>query len=159
MKTSRTRQRLNPVVFALWPLLLAGFVLTGCATVGSKAPVNSPAGVKSEPHTLPKPEEVPVDDTAAAANEPAGDTESEAARLQLRAPISGSVLSRDAVRGETVTAEFTAPPPGRYEIVCSEFCGSGHAAMWAHVKVVDKAEFMKRAQASSGTGRRTSCVQ
>jgi cytochrome c oxidase subunit II len=31
--------------------------------------------------------------------------------------------------GETVTAEFTAPPPGRYEIVCSEFCGSGHGQM------------------------------
>jgi cytochrome c oxidase subunit II len=32
--------------------------------------------------------------------------------------------------GEAV-AEFTAPPPGRYEIACSEFCGSGHGQMRA----------------------------
>ena len=31
--------------------------------------------------------------------------------------------------GEAVTAEFTAPPPGRYEIACSEFCGRGHGQM------------------------------
>ena len=33
--------------------------------------------------------------------------------------------------GETVTAEFTAPPPGRYEIACSEYCGRGHRRMKA----------------------------
>ena len=33
--------------------------------------------------------------------------------------------------GEAVVAEFTAPPPGRYEIACSEFCGRGHAQMKA----------------------------
>ena len=33
--------------------------------------------------------------------------------------------------GQQVTAEFTAPPPGRYEIACSEFCGLGHHGMKA----------------------------
>jgi heme/copper-type cytochrome/quinol oxidase subunit 2 len=33
--------------------------------------------------------------------------------------------------GDPVVAEFIAPPPGRYEIVCSEFCGRGHAQMKA----------------------------
>ena len=33
--------------------------------------------------------------------------------------------------GEAVTVEFTAPPAGRYEIACSEFCGSGHGQMKA----------------------------
>jgi cytochrome c oxidase subunit II len=33
--------------------------------------------------------------------------------------------------GEAVTAEFIAPPPGRYEIACSEFCGRGHGQMKA----------------------------
>ena len=33
--------------------------------------------------------------------------------------------------GEPVTVDFTAPPPGRYEIACSEFCGSGHGQMKA----------------------------
>jgi cytochrome c oxidase subunit 2 len=33
--------------------------------------------------------------------------------------------------GDNVTVELTAPPPGRYEIACSEFCGSGHGQMKA----------------------------
>jgi cytochrome c oxidase subunit 2 len=39
--------------------------------------------------------------------------------------------------GAAVAAEFTAPPPGRYEIACSEFCGSGHAHMKAAIVSVD----------------------
>jgi cytochrome c oxidase subunit 2 len=31
--------------------------------------------------------------------------------------------------GEPVVAEFFAPPAGRYEVACSEFCGSGHGQM------------------------------
>jgi cytochrome c oxidase subunit 2 len=33
--------------------------------------------------------------------------------------------------GEPVVVEFIAPPPGRFEIACSEFCGSGHDHMKA----------------------------
>jgi heme/copper-type cytochrome/quinol oxidase subunit 2 len=33
--------------------------------------------------------------------------------------------------GEGVTVAFTAPPVGRYEIACDEFCGSGHGQMKA----------------------------
>jgi heme/copper-type cytochrome/quinol oxidase subunit 2 len=33
--------------------------------------------------------------------------------------------------GGTVVVEFTAPRPGRYEVACSEFCGSGHGQMRA----------------------------
>jgi cytochrome c oxidase subunit 2 len=33
--------------------------------------------------------------------------------------------------GDPATVEFTAPAPGRYEIACSEFCGSGHGRMKA----------------------------
>ena len=33
--------------------------------------------------------------------------------------------------GEPVTADFTAPAAGKYEIACSEFCGRGHAQMKA----------------------------
>ena len=32
-------------------------------------------------------------------------------------------------RGENGVVEFTAPRAGRYEIACSEFCGSGHGQM------------------------------
>jgi cytochrome c oxidase subunit II len=38
---------------------------------------------------------------------------------------------RLAKTGDPVTVEFTAPPPGRYPIACSEFCGSGHGQMTA----------------------------
>src|SRR5437773_7809342 len=33
--------------------------------------------------------------------------------------------------GDPVTVEFVAPPPGRFEIACSEFCGNGHGQMKA----------------------------
>ena len=62
-------------------------------------------------------------------------------------PVRLVIHSRDATHGfsieelsfhleiprssEAVTAEFTAPPPGRYEIACSEFCGRGHRHMKA----------------------------
>jgi len=38
---------------------------------------------------------------------------------------------------------------------CHEFCGAGHASMWAHVKVIDKASFFKQA----GNQGRVSCVK
>jgi heme/copper-type cytochrome/quinol oxidase subunit 2 len=34
-------------------------------------------------------------------------------------------------RNGTIVVEFTAPRAGRYEIACSEFCGSGHGQMKA----------------------------
>ena len=42
-----------------------------------------------------------------------------------------NIDARVAQGGETVTIEFIAPEPGRYEIVCSKFCGHGHADMKA----------------------------
>ena len=33
--------------------------------------------------------------------------------------------------GDPVAVEFTAPAAGRYDIACSEFCGSGHGHMKA----------------------------
>src|SRR5262249_31651443 len=33
--------------------------------------------------------------------------------------------------GDPVVAEFIAPPAGRYEVACSEFCGRGHGRMKA----------------------------
>jgi cytochrome c oxidase subunit 2 len=44
-------------------------------------------------------------------------------KLQIDVPVPKS--------GDPVTVEFRAPPPGRYEIACSEFCGSGHGRMKA----------------------------
>jgi cytochrome c oxidase subunit 2 len=33
--------------------------------------------------------------------------------------------------GEPAVVEFVAPPPGRFDVSCSEFCGSGHGQMKA----------------------------
>lgn len=33
--------------------------------------------------------------------------------------------------GDPVTVDLVAPAPGRFEIACSEFCGSGHGQMKA----------------------------
>src|SRR5712671_2415108 len=33
--------------------------------------------------------------------------------------------------GEPITVEFVAPPPGQYDIACSEYCGAGHGQMRA----------------------------
>jgi cytochrome c oxidase subunit 2 len=41
--------------------------------------------------------------------------------LNLRLPPSG----------DRITAEFNAPPPGRYAIACSKVCGLGHHRMKA----------------------------
>lgn len=44
---------------------------------------------------------------------------------------------------------------GEHVMPCHEYCGTGHAAMWAHVKIIDKAQFAQQA----ASGRRVSCVQ
>ena len=43
-------------------------------------------------------------------------------KIDVQIPKSGS---------EPVIVEFVAPPPGRFEIACSEFCGIGHGHMKA----------------------------
>jgi len=45
--------------------------------------------------------------------------------------------------GETVM-ELTAPKAGRYDIACSEFCGSGHARMRAALVSVATADASER---------------
>jgi cytochrome c oxidase subunit 2 len=58
------------------------------------------------------------------------------------------------VPGYIATVKARFPAPADLLMPCHEFCGTGHAAMWAHVKVVDKAAFLARAKLS----RRTNCV-
>jgi cytochrome c oxidase subunit 2 len=43
-------------------------------------------------------------------------------KIDVQIPKSG---------GDPVIVEFVAPPPGRFEIACSEFCGIGHGHMKA----------------------------
>ena len=75
----------------------------------------------------------------------------EPVRLVIR---SGDTLHGFAIRGlkidvqiprgsGTVSVEFTAPPAGRYEIGCSEFCGGGHGQMKASLLSVTAASMAR----------------
>jgi len=93
---------------------------------------------------------------AAAANPPVHEIHVTASRfafdpptIQVNAgePVRIEIRSKDGVHGfaiqklnidvqvpkggEPAVVEFTAPAAGRYEIDCSEFCGSGHGRMKA----------------------------
>ena len=52
----------------------------------------------------------------------------------------------------TISARFAAPAESL--MPCHEYCGTGHEAMWAHVQIIEKAEFLKLAQQR----RRLTCV-
>ena len=42
--------------------------------------------------------------------------------------------------GSVVTVAFTAPAPGNYDIVCSEYCGRGHNDMKATLVVIPRTD-------------------
>jgi cytochrome c oxidase subunit II len=55
--------------------------------------------------------------------------------------IKSLKLKKEVPRGGSVVAlAFTAPAPGNYEIVCSEYCGRGHDDMKATLVVKPRTE-------------------
>ena len=52
-------------------------------------------------------------------------------------------IKKDNVPGITTTAIVTPDKPGTYQLICTELCGFGHAAMRAKVVVEPPAEFRK----------------
>ena len=50
-------------------------------------------------------------------------------------------LKSDAVPGLTTSIRVTPDKPGRYEVVCAELCGLGHATMRQFVRVLPADEF------------------
>ena len=50
-------------------------------------------------------------------------------------------LKSDAVPGLTTKIRLTPDRVGRYQVVCAELCGIGHAAMRQSVRVVPEDEF------------------
>lgn len=84
-------------------------------------------------------------------------------------PVTFRATSSDAVHGFIIgatnanvmlipgfVATFTTrfPKTGEQLMPCHEYCGTGHAGMWARVQVIDPDEFMRSTQA----GRSLSCV-
>jgi len=73
--------------------------------------------------------------------------------------IHGFLVARTNVNvmlepGYVSVFKTTFKTPGEHVMPCHEYCGVGHAGMWAKVRVVDKADFAARAR----TSRRLSCV-
>jgi cytochrome c oxidase subunit 2 len=58
------------------------------------------------------------------------------------------------VPGFVATFTTTFPNPGEQLMPCHEYCGTGHEAMWAHVQVLPRDEFIAKAR----SGERLSCV-
>ena len=58
------------------------------------------------------------------------------------------------VPGFVATFTTTFQRPGEHLMPCHEYCGTGHEAMWARVRVLPADEFLSRAKA----GERLTCV-
>jgi cytochrome c oxidase subunit II len=65
-------------------------------------------------------------------------------------------LKSDAVPALTTKIRLTPDRIGRYQVVCAELCGLGHATMRQNVRVVEQAEFdswlQEQQQAAAGGG-------
>lgn len=68
--------------------------------------------------------------------------------------IEGSNINSMLVPGYISSLPAHFHESGEHLMPCQEFCGVGHEAMWAKVKVIDKAEFFKM----SATKGRLACV-
>jgi cytochrome c oxidase subunit 2 len=50
-------------------------------------------------------------------------------------------MKQDAVPGRYTSIWFEATHPGRFQILCAEFCGAGHSRMWGEVVVLRADEY------------------
>jgi cytochrome c oxidase subunit 2 len=55
--------------------------------------------------------------------------------------VPGMRVKQNAVPGMEMHIHFTPTIPGDYPILCSQICGSGHARMQTHLRVVPEAEY------------------
>jgi cytochrome c oxidase subunit 2 len=69
--------------------------------------------------------------------------------------IEGTNVNTMLVPGYVSTIAARFETPGDRLMPCQEFCGVGHEGMWAKVRVIDKAEFLKMAEAKP----RLSCAE
>jgi cytochrome c oxidase subunit 2 len=55
--------------------------------------------------------------------------------------VTDTNLNLQIVPGHVSKLSATFETPGEYRVICTEYCGTGHAAMFGTVKVVSPAEF------------------
>ncbi len=90
--------------------------------------------------------------------------------VPVNMPVTFRGTSTDAIHGFIIgtsnantmlipgfisTFTTTFPRTGEQLMPCHEYCGTGHEAMWARVKVISQKEFLVRI----GNERRVSCVR
>jgi cytochrome c oxidase subunit 2 len=73
--------------------------------------------------------------------------------------VSRSNVNMMLIPGYITNFRTKFEDPGEHVMPCHEYCGTGHAAMWAHVKVIGRDDFMRQARLAAAAGRRMSCVQ
>ena len=64
--------------------------------------------------------------------------------------VTGTNANAMLIPGYVTTFTTAFSHLGEHLMPCHEFCGTGHAAMWAHVKVVPRAEFGQLIRAKPG---------
>jgi cytochrome c oxidase subunit II len=69
--------------------------------------------------------------------------------------ITGTTINLMLVPGYVSGIAARFDTPGERHMPCQEFCGLGHEGMWAEIKIIDKATFMRMA----ATAKRLSCVK
>lgn len=62
------------------------------------------------------------------------------------------------VPGFVATFTTSFKRTGELLMPCHEYCGTGHAAMWAHVQVIAPDEFLALIQKNAGKGEGLNCV-
>ncbi len=50
-------------------------------------------------------------------------------------------IKQDVIPGRYTSLWFTATKEGRFNVFCTEYCGTGHSSMLAHVNVVSMSEY------------------
>src|SRR5262249_40249360 len=55
--------------------------------------------------------------------------------------VDGTNVNAMVVPGYVTTVHTTFQEPGERLMPCHEFCGVGHQAMWAHVRIVEASRF------------------
>ncbi len=68
--------------------------------------------------------------------------------------IEGTNINTMLVPGYIAALPARFDKPGEHLMPCHEFCGVGHEGMWGKVRVIDKADFLKK----SAEKRRLTCV-
>ena len=64
--------------------------------------------------------------------------------------VTGTNANAMLVPGYITTFTTQFPSVGDHLMPCHEYCGTGHAAMWAHVRVVPSEEFQKLLASHAG---------